>query len=161
MFFNHATDHQYHLQHDGCTYVLTSSASTSTQPSIGKAPIMRVNLNQDVSLCLVCPVKPDNLTNPVPPSMAPLLHEFANVFTQPTGLPPVRSVEHHIDLIPGASLQNTPSYCLSPREAAEIERQIEELLTSYHIETSSSPCSSPNFIIPEKDTSEWCLVTNY
>eukprot|EP00253_Pinus_taeda_P035363 PITA_35363 len=41
----HATDHQYHLQHDGRTYVLTSSTSTSTQPSIGKAPIMRVNLN--------------------------------------------------------------------------------------------------------------------
>eukprot|EP00253_Pinus_taeda_P007128 PITA_07128 len=157
----HATNHQYHLQHDGHTYVLTSSASTSTQPSIGKAPIMRVNLNQDVSLCLVRPVKPDNLTNPVPPSMAPLLHEFANVFTEPTGLPPARSVEHHIDLIPGASLPNAPSYRLAPREATEIECQIEELLTSGHIQPSSSPCASPAFIIPKKDTSEWRLVTDY
>jgi len=157
----HATDHQYHLQHDGRTYVLTSSASTSTQPSIGKAPIMRVNLNQDVSLCLVRPVKPDNLTNPVPPSMAPLLHEFVDVFTQHTGLPPTCSVEHHIDLIPGASLPNAPSYRLAPREATEIECQIEELLTSGHIQTSSSPCASPAFIIPKKDTSEWHLVTDY
>eukprot|EP00253_Pinus_taeda_P008244 PITA_08244 len=116
--------------HEGRTYVRTSSASTSTRPSIGKSPIIRVNLNQDVSLCLVHPVKPDNLTHPVPPSMAPLLHEFVDIFTQPTGLHPARSVEHHIDLIPGASLPNTPSYRLAPREATEIERQIEELLTS-------------------------------
>ena len=72
----HATNHQYKLQHDGRTYVLTSSVSSSMQPSIGKAPTMRVNLNQSVSSCLVRPIKPDNLTNPVPPTMAPLLQEF-------------------------------------------------------------------------------------
>jgi hypothetical protein len=74
-----------------------------------------------VSLCLVRPIKPDNLTNLAPPTMAPLLQEFADVFTQPTGLPPSRSIEHTIDLIPGASFPNAPSYRLAPREVAEIE----------------------------------------
>ena len=107
------------------------------------------------------PCQARKLTNAVPPTKAPLLHEFADVFTQPIGLPPTRSVEHHINLISGASLPNTPYYHLAPREAAEIECQIDELLTSGHIQPSSSPCASPTFIIPKKDTFEWRLVTDY
>jgi hypothetical protein len=48
--------------------------------------------------------------------MVPLLQEFADVFTQPTSLPPSRSIEHRIDLIPGTSLPNAPSYRLTPLE---------------------------------------------
>jgi hypothetical protein len=83
------------------------------------------------------------------------------VFHPPTRVPPSRGISHSIDLIPGASLPNAPLYHLDPKEATEIERQIGQLLESSHIQPSSSPCASPTFIIPKKDTSEWRLVTDY
>lgn len=76
--------------------------------------VKQVNMHRDVSLCLVLSVKLDNLTNSVPLDMAPLLQEFEDVFTQPTGLPPSRSIKHTIDLIPSASFPNAPSYRLAP-----------------------------------------------
>ena len=41
----------------------------------------------------------------LPPAITNILQEFADVFPQdvPPGLPPIRGIEHQIDLIPGAS----------------------------------------------------------
>lgn len=110
----HAKTYQYHLQQEGRTYVLTSTALESTQPVTRHASIKHVSLNKDVSLCLVCPIKLDNLTNPASPYMAPLLHEFADIFTQPMGLPPYRSIAHMIDLLLATSFPNAPTYRLGP-----------------------------------------------
>jgi hypothetical protein len=42
-----------------------------------------------------------------------------------------------------------------------MEHPIGQLLNLGHIPPSSSPCASPAFVIPNKDDSEWCLVTPY
>ena len=47
------------------------------------------------------------------PSMAvSLMQEFDDVFPEdiPNGLPPLRGIEHQIDLVPGASIPNRPAY---------------------------------------------------
>ena len=93
-----------------------------------EANIKQVGLNKDIYMCLVCHIKLDNLTNPTPSNMSPLLQEFADLFTQPTILPLSHSIEHTIDLIPRASLPNAPSYRLAPQEATEIECKIGQLL---------------------------------
>jgi hypothetical protein len=48
----------------------------------------------------------------LPPAVANILQEFVDVFPQyvPPGLPPIRGIEHQIDLIPGASLPNHAPY---------------------------------------------------
>jgi hypothetical protein len=61
------------MQHEGCTYVLTSSTPHSTQPLIEQAVVKKVTLNKYVSLCLVHPIKPYHLTNLAPQDMSPLL----------------------------------------------------------------------------------------
>ena len=53
-----------------------------------------------------------------------ILQEFADVFPQDVtpGLPPIRGIEHKIDLIPGASLPNRAQYRTNPEETKEIMR---------------------------------------
>ena len=57
------------------------------------------------------------------PSVASnVLQEFNDVFPEevPAGLPPLRRIEHQIDLIPGASLPNRPPYRTNSEETKEI-----------------------------------------
>ena len=58
----------------------------------------------------------------LPPSVANILQKFVDVFPQdvPPGLPPIRGIEHQIDLIPGASLPNRAPYHTNPEETKEI-----------------------------------------
>ncbi|XP_074303636.1 uncharacterized protein LOC141638107 [Silene latifolia] len=59
-----------------------------------------------------------------------LLEEFKDVFPEelPAGLPPIRGIEHQIDLLPGAPLPNKAAYRCNPMETKELQRQIEELM---------------------------------
>ena len=52
------------------------------------------------------------------PLLTPLLNDLQHVFPQeiPDGLPPQRSVQHKIDLIPGSTLPNKPAYRMNPQE---------------------------------------------
>ncbi|XP_019198894.1 PREDICTED: uncharacterized protein LOC109192648 [Ipomoea nil] len=76
-----------------------------------------------------------------------------NVFLEelPKGLPPIRGIEHQIDLIPRASLPNRPAYLTNPDEAKEIQRQVDELLQAGFIQESLSPCAVLVVLVPKKD----------
>ena len=56
-----------------------------------------------------------------------LLHDFADIIVDelPNAFPPIRSISHHIDLIPGESLPNKAAYRLTPQENAEVGRQVQ------------------------------------
>ena len=58
-----------------------------------------------------------------------LLDNFADIVVDelPNSFPPVISINHHIDLIPGASLQNNATYRFTPRENKEVKNQVQEL----------------------------------
>jgi hypothetical protein len=66
-------------------------------------------------------------------------------------LPPVRGIEHKIDLIPGASLPNRAAYRTNPDETKEIQRQVQDLLDRGYIRESLSPCSISIRLVPKKD----------
>jgi hypothetical protein len=54
----------------------------------------------------------------LPEEVQELLEEFADIIVDelPRSLPLIRSVSHHIDLIPGASFPNKAAYRLTPQE---------------------------------------------
>ena len=62
----------------------------------------------------------------LPPAVTNILQEFTDVFPQdmPPGLPPIRGIEHQIELILGASLPNRVLYRTNPEETKEIMRQV-------------------------------------
>ena len=53
-----------------------------------------------------------------------VLLDLNDVFPEevPPGLPPLRGIEHQIDLIPGATLPNRAPYRTNPEETKEIGR---------------------------------------
>ena len=87
------------------------------------------------------------------PYLAQLIKEFEDVFPNelPKGLPPLRGIEHQIDLIPGAPLPNKPAYRCNPLETKELQRQIEELMGMGYVRESMSPCAVPALLVPKKD----------
>ena len=60
----------------------------------------------------------------LPSVVLDLLQDFEDVFPDelPAGLPPLRGIEHQIDLVPGASLPNRPAYRTNLEETKEIQQ---------------------------------------
>jgi hypothetical protein len=65
----------------------------------------------------------DDITMPLPRAITNLLQEFKDIFSIeiPPGLPPLRGIEHQIDLILRATLPNRVAYRTNPEETKEIQ----------------------------------------
>jgi hypothetical protein len=97
----------------------------------------------------------------LPEEIQELLGEFADIIVDelPRSLPPMRSVSHHIDLIPRACLPNKAPYRLTPQENEEVKRQVQDLLDKGLVKESLSPCVVPTVLSPKKDGG-WRMCTN-
>ena len=95
----------------------------------------------------------NDLSGDPPSSVLSLLQDFKDVFPDevPSGLPPLRGIEHQIDFMPGAVIPNRPAYRTNPEETKELQRQINELMEKGYIRESLSPCAVPVLLVPKKD----------
>ena len=89
----------------------------------------------------------------LPPEIVQLLSKFPDVVPKeiPSGLPPMRDIQHAIDFVPAAVIPNKPAYRMSPQEHAEVQKQVEGLLKKGLIQESVSPCAVPVILVPKKD----------
>ncbi|GJR22274.1 putative CCCH-type zinc finger family protein [Tanacetum coccineum] len=89
----------------------------------------------------------------VPQFMKPLIAKYTNVMPKelPSGLPPMRDIQHHIDLIPDSSLPNKVPYRMCPKEHEELQRQGEEAMEKGLIIISMIPYAVPALLTPKKD----------
>ncbi|XP_078440850.1 zinc knuckle (CCHC-type) family protein [Wolffia australiana] len=97
-------------------------------------------------------------TEPKDLEVSQLVADFADVFSAelPCELPPLRNIQHAIDLVPGASLPNLPHYRMDLVKYEELHGQVKELLSKELIRESLSPCAVPALLAPKKDGT-WCM----
>lgn len=89
-----------------------------------------------------------------------MLQAFADVFEEPTGLPPVRDYDHQIDLKDEAGPINCRPYRYAAVQKDAIEKLIGEMLHAGVIRQSRSPYASPVVLVKKKDGS-WRLCVDY
>ncbi|GJX51583.1 putative reverse transcriptase domain-containing protein [Tanacetum coccineum] len=84
----------------------------------------------------------------------PIVRDFPEVFPEDLPcLPPARTVEFQIDLIPGAALVALAPYRLAPSKMKELSEQLQELSDKGFIRPSSSPWGAPVLFVKKKDGS--------
>ena len=97
----------------------------------------------------------------VPRAVVSLLQDFDDVYPDdtPSGLPPLRGIEHKINLVHEASILNRPAYIRNLEEIKELQRQVYELIDKGYIRESINPCVVPVLLMPKMDgTWRMCVV---
>jgi hypothetical protein len=77
----------------------------------------------------------------------------------PCSLPPIISIIHHIDLIPGASLPKKEAYRLTPQENEEVKNKVQGLIEKGLIRESLIPCAVSIMLSLKKDGG-WRMCTD-
>ena len=95
----------------------------------------------------------NDLDSAIPSVVVSLMKEFDDVLSKdiPSGLPPLRGIEHQIDLVPRASIPNRPACRSNPEETKELQRQVDELMMKGYIRESMSPCVVLVLLVPKND----------
>lgn len=113
-----------------------------------------------MQLCHVSIDSPAVITQQLLPEVQSLLDEFSSIFAVPSELPPRRSCDHSIPLVPGAALVALRQYRYKPALKTEIEKQVSEMLSNGFIQPSRSAFSSPVLLVRKKDGS-WRFCVDY
>jgi hypothetical protein len=89
-----------------------------------------------------------------------LIESFAEVFSEPTELPPSRACDHSIILTPGEQPPNLRPYRVPHMQKNSMEDIITKLLQAGQIQASLGPFSSPVVMVRKRDGS-WRLCIDY
>lgn len=89
-----------------------------------------------------------------------LLYEYADIFQNPTHLPPTRQHDHMIELLPHTAPISVRPYRYPHYQKEEIEKIVNELLETGVIRPSVSPYSSPVLLVKKKDGT-WRMCVDY
>ncbi|XP_028754553.1 uncharacterized protein LOC114714022 [Neltuma alba] len=122
--------------------------------------IRLTNTEAIAELYMLHPVMDEPPLETIPSDMKEVIANYSDVFAVPHGLPPERSREHSIDLLPGTSPVKVRPYRYPVSQKDEIERMVEELLSEGLIQPSVSPFSAPVILVKKKDGT-WRFCVDY
>jgi hypothetical protein len=95
----------------------------------GKELLKEVKKDQEMQFVVVrklSVILTNTFVDNLPEEIQELLENFSNIVVDefPHSLPPIRSISHHIDLIPRVNFPNKAAYRLTPRENEEVKKQV-------------------------------------
>jgi hypothetical protein len=96
----------------------------------------------------------------IPSEVQAILSSFAEIFQEPTGLPPKQALTHSIPLVQGARPIQIRPYRFAPALKDEIEQKNSEMLKSGVIRPSVSNFASPLIMVKKKDLT-WRPCVDY
>jgi hypothetical protein len=154
----------YTLEKNGRTHMLLPIKDKEVKPEVsnivllmsGKELLTEVKRKEDPQFIVVRKPKivlTSTRVDDLPEEIQELLEEFTDIIVDelPHSLPPIRSVSHHIDLIPGASFPNKATYRLTSQENEEVKRKVQDLLDKGLVREILSPCDVPTVLSLKKD----------
>jgi len=91
-----------------------------------------------------------------------IIIDFADVFPKDFSdqLPPMRNIQHAINLVPRATLPSLPHYRMNLMEHAELQRQVEELLSRGFIRESCILTRFPHALLTPKKDGTWRMCVD-
>ena len=127
----------YTMEKDGGTQRLLPIKDKEVKPEVsntiilmsGKELLTEMEKKEDPQFFVVRKpriVLTSTRVDDLPEEIHELLEEFADIIVDELlhSLPPMRSVSHHIDLIPRASLLNKAAYRLMPQKNEEVKNRV-------------------------------------
>jgi hypothetical protein len=163
-FIHDGRKNTYTLEKNGRTHILLpiedkekkSEASSSILIMSGKEPLDEIKKEKEIQFVVVRKprvILTNTSVEDFLEEIQELLENFVDIVVDelPHSLPPIRSIIHRIDLIPGASLPNKEAYRLTPKENEEVKNQVQELLDKGLVREILSPCAIPTVLSPKKD----------
>ncbi|KAJ0524209.1 putative nucleotidyltransferase, Ribonuclease H [Helianthus annuus] len=103
---------------------------------------------------------PESSPPTYPSELQDILTSFSAVFNPPMGLPPTRSQDRHIELLPASKPVTVRPYRYPHFQKQEIERLVKEMLQQGIIRPSTSAFSSPVLLVRKKDGT-WRFCVDY
>ncbi|XP_031257652.1 uncharacterized protein LOC116115659 [Pistacia vera] len=90
----------------------------------------------------------------------PVLVRYQSVFSSLPGLPPPRTQDHSINLLPGSQTPNIRPYRYPYYQKNEIEKLVSEMLAAGIIKPNLNPFSSPVLLVKKEDGG-WRFCVDY
>nr|GEU58862.1 transposon Ty3-I Gag-Pol polyprotein [Tanacetum cinerariifolium] len=100
----------------------------------------------------------------IPAPLQPIVTPYMAVFEEPRDLPPTRSQDHSIPLLPNSTPPNIRPYPYPHSQKDEIEKQVEQLMAAGFIQPSTSPFASTVLLVKKKDNTwrmPWVLYVDW
>ncbi|XP_071905809.1 uncharacterized protein [Coffea arabica] len=142
------------VSEEGGEMVLEGAAKQPSMKLIRGKAVKKFMQQKHKTLTSICSASENSNSDgvsPLPSEISELLHEFSDVFAEPTQLPPERAHDHTIPLKPGAQPFKLRPYRYPHSQKIEIENQVSSMLQTGIIKPSTSPFSSPVLVVKKKE----------
>jgi hypothetical protein len=160
MLPNDKTNQGASTRNDQATNPNDQATSPQTLQAITPSQVMRWHKGNDVWAMAVVE-QPTDMTTPTPPAQVQaLLSKYQHLFQEPKELPPHRSFDHTIPLLPNSPPVHSRPYRYSPLQKDEIEKQVTEMLQAGTVIPSMSAFASPVLLVKKKDGT-WRFCVDY